>query len=89
MCLGHYIVLEPIGSARLTFDYDLYYELCDLMTEDCSESLTRSRTLRGVSKWSRGKDSYIGRLYMDTGMVPKKIGDFLEYREFTGTPRES
>ena len=25
-CLGHvYIVLEPIGSARLTFDNDLYY----------------------------------------------------------------
>ena len=23
-----YIVLEPIGSARLTFDDDLYYELC-------------------------------------------------------------
>ena len=30
MCLGHvYIVLEPVGSARLTFDDDLYYELCD------------------------------------------------------------
>ena len=25
--LGHvYIVLEPVGSARLTFDDDLYYE---------------------------------------------------------------
>ena len=34
MCLGHVcIVLEPVGSARLTFDDDLYYELCDLMTE--------------------------------------------------------
>ena len=32
MCLGHvYIVLESVGSARLTFDDDLYYELCDLM----------------------------------------------------------
>ena len=32
MCLGHvYIVLEPVGSARLTFDDNLYYELCDLM----------------------------------------------------------
>ena len=31
MSLGHvYIVLEPIGSAGLTFDDDLYYELCDL-----------------------------------------------------------
>ena len=30
--LGHdYIVLEPVGSARLTFDDDLYYELCYLM----------------------------------------------------------
>ena len=27
MVLGHvYIVLEPVGSARLTFDDDLYYE---------------------------------------------------------------
>ena len=26
MCLGHvYIVLEPVGSACLTFDDDLYY----------------------------------------------------------------
>ena len=37
--LGHvYIVLEPVGSARLMFDDDLYKELCDLMTEVCSES---------------------------------------------------
>ena len=29
MCLGHvYIVLERVGSARLTLDEDLYYELC-------------------------------------------------------------
>ena len=48
MCLGHvYIVLEPIGSARLTFDDDLYYmsyELCDLVTECCLESRMSSRT---------------------------------------------
>ena len=44
MCLGHvYIVLEPVGAARLTFDDDLYYELCDLMTEDCLESRMRSQ----------------------------------------------
>ena len=32
-CLGHvYIVLEPVGSARLTFDDDfVLYELCDLV----------------------------------------------------------
>ena len=70
-CLGHvYIVLEPVGSARLTFDDDLYYELCVLVTKVCSESWMRWRTWRGVSKWSRGKDSYIGRLYSDIGMVP-------------------
>ena len=29
MCLGHgYIVLEPVGSARLMFDEDMYSELC-------------------------------------------------------------
>ena len=29
MCLSHvYIILEPVGSARLTFDDDMYYELC-------------------------------------------------------------
>ena len=32
MCLGHvYIVLKPVGSARLTFDGDIVlYELCML-----------------------------------------------------------
>ena len=33
------MVIEPIGSARLTFDDDfVLYELCDLVTECCSES---------------------------------------------------
>ena len=88
MSLGHvYIVLEPVGSARLTFDDDLYYELCDLMTEVCSESRIRSRTWRGVSKWSRGKDSYNGRLYSDIGKVSSDSSIFRsagELREFTG-----
>ena len=88
MCLGHvYIVLEPVGSARLMFDDDLYHELCDLLTEVCLESRMRSRTWRGVLKWSRGKDSYIGRLYSDIGMVPSDSGIFRsteELREFTG-----
>ena len=49
MCLGHvYIVLEPVGSARLTFNDGLYYELCDLMyrslfgVPDEIEDMTRS-----------------------------------------------
>ena len=45
MRLGHvYIVLEPVGSARLTFDDDLYYELCVLVTVFCSKSRMRSLT---------------------------------------------
>ena len=42
-CLGHvYIVLEPVGSARLTFDDDIVlYGLCDLVTECWSESRMR------------------------------------------------
>ena len=45
-CLGHvYILLEPVGSARLTFVDDIVlYELCMLVTECCSESRMRSRT---------------------------------------------
>ena len=45
-CLVHvYIVLEPVGFARLTFDDDIaLYELCDLVTECYSESRMRSRT---------------------------------------------
>ena len=32
MCLGHvYVVLEPIGSARLTFDDECIMSLCHLM----------------------------------------------------------
>ena len=59
MCLSHvYIVLEPVGSSCLTFDDDLYYELCVLMTKVCSESRMRSH-----------KDSYIGRLHSDIEMV--------------------
>ena len=34
MYLGHvYIVLEPVGSARLTFDGDLNYEFRVLMNQ--------------------------------------------------------
>ena len=57
MSLGHvYIVLEPVGSARLTFDDDLYYELCDLIYRrlfgvpdeitDVTRSLKMIKTLR-------------------------------------------
>ena len=49
MCLGHvYIVLKPVGSARLTFGDDLYYEFCVLMYQrkfgvpDMITDMTRS-----------------------------------------------
>src|SRR5215216_4229318 len=51
----------------------------------------RSRTSRGVSKCSRGKDSYIGRLYSDIGKVPSDSGIFRstgELREFSGGSNE-
>ena len=41
MCLGHvYIVLEHVGSARLTFDDDfVLYELCDLVIESRASNI--------------------------------------------------
>ena len=40
-----YIILEPIGSTCLTFFDDIVlYELCDLVSDCCSESRMRSRT---------------------------------------------
>ena len=92
-CLGHvYIVLESVGSARLTFDDDIIlYELCHLVTECCSESRMRQWTWRWVSKCSRHKDRYIGWLYSDIGKVPSDSGIFRstgELWEFTGRSNE-
>ena len=41
-CLGHvYIVLEPVGSAHLTFDDDIVlYELCDRMLFRVPDEIT-------------------------------------------------
>ena len=47
----------------------------------------RSQTWRRVSKWSKGKDSNIGRLHSDIRMVPFDSGIFPEYQEVNGTPR--
>ena len=47
----------------------------------------RSGTRRGVSKWSKHKDRYIGRLYSEFGKVPSDSGIFRstgELREFVG-----
>ena len=66
--------------------YIILYELCDLVTECCSESRMISRTWQGVSKWLRGKDWYIGRWYSDTGSVPKSIGYLSGYRKVFRAP---
>ena len=41
-----------------------------------SESRMRSGICRGVSKWSRCTNRYIGRLYSDFGKVPSDSGIF-------------
>src|SRR3954462_3510190 len=47
-----------------------------LMYQRSSESQMRLETCRGVSKWSRRKDRYIGRLYSDIGKVLSDSGIF-------------
>ena len=62
MSLGHvYIVLEPVGSARLTFDDDMYYELCvfdDRSLFGVPNEITD--VSRGVSKWFGNICEFIG-----------------------------
>ena len=52
-CLGHvYIVLQPIGSTRLTFDGDIVlYELCDLVLFGVpDEIMDMTRSLKMVKR---------------------------------------
>ena len=46
-----------------------------MVTECCSESRMRSRTSRGVLKWSGGKDLYMGSHVLVTGKVSGFIGN--------------
>ena len=45
-----------------------------MVTEACSESRMRSRTLRGVTEGSGGKDLYMGSCHADTGKFRGHIG---------------
>ena len=82
MCLDHvYIVLEPVGSARLTFDDDWYYEFMWFDVPKFVRSPGWDRDMTRFSKWSRRKDWYIGRLYSDIGKVPSDSGIFRSTRE--------
>ena len=89
MCLGHvYIVLEPVGSARLTFDDDLYYELCvfdDRRLFGVSNEITdMTRSLEMVERqrliyWKviyghrNGSDKVRG-FFRSTGRLPEPPG---------------
>ena len=71
----------------------MLYELCELVTEYCSESRMRSRTSRGVSEWSRGKNLYMGSHILGSGkrcsffgIVP---GSFQKIPEDSGGVRMS
>src|SRR3954471_24700415 len=78
-CLGHvYIVLEPVGSARLTFGDDWYYEfMCfDVLKVVRSQGYDHGHDEE--SQNGRHKDRYIGRLCLYIGRVPVEFGHLLE-----------
>ena len=87
MCLGHvYIVLEPVGSARLTFGDDRYYEF---MCLDVPKVVRSPRYDHGHDEESRnGRDIMIDILdgYIRT---PEGSGSFqisFGVPGVTGTP---
>ena len=91
MSLGHvYIVLEPVGCARLTFDDNfVLYELC--VFDDRSmfgvldeiTDVTRSLEMVKTSRLIYWKAMFGHRKGFEW------FGDFFEYRDATETPRES
>src|SRR3954470_8424134 len=56
------------------------------VTECCSESRMRSRTLQGVPEWSGGKDLYIGSMVLATGSVLGITGSVSGPPEVFGGP---
>src|SRR3954470_6277489 len=56
------------------------------VTECCSESRMRSRTLQGVPEWSGGKDLYIGSMVLATGSVLGITGSVPGPPEGSGGP---
>ena len=82
MCLGHvYIVLEPVGSARLKFGADRYYEL---MCFDVPKVVRSPRCDHGHDEESRnGRDIKIDILdgYIQTLEVFKMVSEKTGVRE--------
>ena len=85
MCLGHvYIVLEPVGSARLTFGDDRYYEF---MCFDVTKLVRSPEYDHGHEEESRnGRDVKIDILddYVWTPEVFREVSDI--YRSTRGLP---
>ena len=92
MCLGHvYIVLEPVGSARLTFGDDRYYEF---MCFDVPKVVRSPGFDRGHDEESRNSgdikidilDDYVwtsewfrvsSGIYRSTGRLPEPPGKYM------------
>ena len=88
MCFGHvYIVLEPVGSARLTFDDDLYYEF---MCFDVPKIVRSPGCDHGHDEESRnGRDMKIDILD-DYGQTSEWFRGFSDiYRSTEGLPEPS
>ena len=88
MSLGHvYIVLEPVGSARLTFGDDQYYEF---MCFDVPKVVRSPGCDHGHDEESRnGRDIKIDSLCLDIGSVPGGFGENRSAGGVIGTPRGS
>ena len=73
MSLGHvYIVLEPVGSARLTFDDDRYYEF---MSFDVPKVVRSPGWDHGHDEESRNvRDIKIDILYNYIRLISEKTG---------------
>ena len=86
MCLGHvYIVLEPVGSARLKFVYDWYYEF---FCFDVPKVVRSPGYDHGHDEESRdGRDTKIDILdgYVRTPERFRKVSDI--YQSTGGLPK--
>ena len=91
MSLGQvYIVLEPVGSARLTFGDDRYYEF---MCFDVPKVFQSPGCDHGHDEeYQNGQDMNIDileRYVWTPEWFPRCLEYLPEYRGVTGTPREN
>ena len=91
MCLGHvYIVLEPVGSARLTFGDDRYYDFMCFNVPKVVRSPEYDHRHDEVSRNGRDIKIDILEAYVWTSEVFRvKSGFYRITGRVTGTPREA